>query len=253
MEHKEFRRIVPGADIAVLMIHGIAGTPNQFRDLLPLIPEGISVHNLLLDGHGKTVVDFSKTSMSKWEQQVDRAVAQLLLSHKQILLVAHSMGTLFALEQAVKQPGVAGLFLLAAPLKIWLRPRMYANAFQVYLGKIKPEDIIANATKDSYGIGPDRNLLHYIGWIPRYLELFAKIRETREIIPAVNTPCQVFQSRKDEMVAAGAERYFKENPSITVTCLADSGHFYYGDQDLALLKKAFRDMLKQLECQKEDK
>ena len=46
MNHQEYRRIVPGADMAVLMIHGIVGTPHHFDNLLPLIPENWSVVNL---------------------------------------------------------------------------------------------------------------------------------------------------------------------------------------------------------------
>ncbi|MBR0324808.1 MAG: hypothetical protein IIX11_01590, partial [Selenomonadales bacterium] len=33
----------------VLMLHGILGTPDHFRELLPLVPETWSVHALLLD------------------------------------------------------------------------------------------------------------------------------------------------------------------------------------------------------------
>lgn len=58
MEHREYVRIVPGAKTAVLFMHGIVGTPNHFRDLLPLVdlvPDDWSVYNVLLPGHGGTV------------------------------------------------------------------------------------------------------------------------------------------------------------------------------------------------------
>ena len=73
MEHKEYVRIVPGADTAVLFIHGIVGTPNHFTDLISLVelvPEDWSVCNLLLDGHGGNADDFAATSMKKWKNQV---------------------------------------------------------------------------------------------------------------------------------------------------------------------------------------
>ena len=71
MEHLEYIRIVDHADTAVLFIHGIVGTPNHFHAFIPLVPEHISVCNLLLDGHGGSVKDFSHTSMRKWVVQVD--------------------------------------------------------------------------------------------------------------------------------------------------------------------------------------
>ena len=39
MEHKEYIRVVPGSKCAILMIHGIVGTPKHFEAFLPLIPE----------------------------------------------------------------------------------------------------------------------------------------------------------------------------------------------------------------------
>ena len=39
MDHKEYVRIVEGSKNAVLMIHGIAGSPAHFRELLPVVPE----------------------------------------------------------------------------------------------------------------------------------------------------------------------------------------------------------------------
>lgn len=239
MEHREIRKIITGADTAVLLIHGIAGTPNQFQDLLPLIPDSMSVHNLLLDGHGKGVLDFAKTSMKKWEDQVETAVNELLRTHDRLFIVGHSMGTLFAVEQAVKKPKVAGLFLLAAPLKVRLKGRMFVNAYKVYSGRIDNKDMIARATKNSYGIGEDKNLLHYGLWAPRYLELFAKIHQVRAIVPRLKTPCVAYQSIDDEMVSRDAIRFLRRNPTIAVHELESSGHFYYSEKDLARLSKAF--------------
>ncbi len=243
MQHKEVKKIVNGADTAVLLIHGIAGTPNQFQDLLPLIPESMSVHNLLLDGHGESVLDFANTSMKKWEDQVETAVQELLRTHKRLFIVGHSMGTLFAIEQAVKNPQVAGLFLLAVPLKVWLKGRMFVNAYKVYSGRIGSSDVIAQATKNSYGIGEDKNLLHYGLWAPRFLELFAKIRQVRAIVPRLKAPCVAYQSFDDEMVSRDAIRFLRRNPTIAVHELESSGHFYYSEKDLARLLKAFAGFL----------
>ena len=113
MEHKEYLKINPTASIAILFIHGIVGTPNHFNPFIPLVPSTVSVYNLLLDGHGKAVKDFSSTSMKKWEEQVERAVIQLSETHKKIYIVAHSMGSLLAIEQALRNSKVSKLFLLA--------------------------------------------------------------------------------------------------------------------------------------------
>ena len=125
MNHEEYVRIVPGAKTAVLFIHGIVGTPNHFQDLIPLInvvPEDYSVYNVLLDGHGGTVDDFAKTSMEKWHMQVWGIFEQLSRTHERVILVAHSMGTLFSIQLAIAHPEkVLFLFLLAVPLRPGIR------------------------------------------------------------------------------------------------------------------------------------
>lgn len=240
MKHVEYKRIVAGAETALLMIHGILGTPRHFDVFLPLVPENVSVYNLLLDGHGKAVKDFSRTSMAKWEKQVQDAVDELCGSHGTVYIAAHSMGTLFAIEQAVKNRKVKGLFLMAAPLKLFLKPAMTVNALKVYFNKSEPSDKHAWAAKNSYGIQSGRNPFSYLGWIPRFLELFAKIRDSRKLLPSLKTPCVAYQSCHDEMVTRKAATCLRQNPCITVTELENSTHYYYDDKDMAALQEAFK-------------
>ena len=125
MEHKEYIRIIPEADTAVLFVHGIVGTPNHFITQIPLVdlvPENWSVYNVLLDGHGKGVEDFSRTSMKKWKEQVWRIFEQLAEEHDRVIIAAHSMGTLFAMQLAILHPEkVPFLFLVAVPMRPWVR------------------------------------------------------------------------------------------------------------------------------------
>lgn len=239
MRHTQYKRIVAGAETALLMIHGILGTPRHFDVFLPLIPENVSVYNLLLDGHGKSVKDFSRTSMAKWELQVQQAVAELAGTHKKVYIVAHSLGTLLAIEQAVRNRAIAGLFLMAVPLELFLKPAMTTNALKVYFNKVDPSDKRAWAAKNCYGIVSGRNPIAYLGWIPRFLELFAKIRDTRKILPQLKTPCVALQSCQDEMVTKKAAAYLRQNPRIAVTELENSTHYYYDEADMAMLQKAF--------------
>ncbi len=241
--HAEYNRIVPSADKAIVFIHGIVGTPNHFRFFLPLIPDDVSIYNMLLDGHGKGVTDFAKTSMEKWENQVAAAIAELSAAHKEIHIAAHSMGTLFAITQAIQNPSITKLFLLAVPLKLFLKPRVFVNAMKVYLDRISPDDIVAMASKDCYGIAPDRNPLHYLGWIPRFWELLRKIKSTRKQISLLSTPCVVFQSVKDELISKGASEILRRNPCITVHKLKESGHYYYMSGDLLMMQNAFTEFL----------
>lgn len=239
MAHSEYRRTVDGADTAVLFIHGIVGTPDHFAPFLPLVPAHMSVLNLLLDGHGKGVREFSRTSMKRWESQVSSAVEELARCHERIILAAHSMGTLLALEQAVRHPKITALFLLAVPVRVRVRGSMAVNAWRLLLDRIGPDDLSARAAKRCCGIRLSKNPFLYLGWIPRYLELFGKIRRTKALLPGLRTPCIAFQSRLDELVSTRSSSILRSCPSVTVEELAHSGHFYYDEGDLTRLTEAF--------------
>ncbi len=241
--HREYKRIVERSDKAILFIHGILGTPNHFKHLVPLVPESISVYNILLDGHGKGVKDFSKTSMKKWEEQISIAVSDLAQKHNEIYIVAHSMGCLLAIEQVVNNPKIKKMFFLAVPLKLFLKPKLFINSLKVYFNRVSPEREELMAAKACYGIEDDKNPLYYLGWIPRFLELFSKIRKTRKIIGSVKIPCIACQSSKDEMVSRKAKAILANNPNISVVELKNSGHYYYEKYDFSLLKEALAEFI----------
>ena len=237
--HREYIRIVEGAEIAVLFIHGIVGTPNHFNAFIPKVPENMSIYNMLLDGHGKGVSDFSHTSMKKWEAQIKAITEQLSQDHREIYIVAHSLGTLLAIGQALENPKITRLFLLAVPLNITFKYPALRSVIKVYFGNIKPDDKWALAARDAYGIGLDKNLFKYLGWIPRYLELFRKSRQTRPLTDSLEIPCRVYQSDLDELVSLRSLRYLENRPEITLTRLKNSGHYYYDPEDLAFLVQEF--------------
>ena len=247
MEHKTYVKLIPESDTAVLFIHGIVGTPNHFKDLIPLVPAHWSVYNILLDGHGKGVRDFAKTSMKKWKAQAEDAVEELAKTHKNIFIVAHSMGTLFAIEASIRHPDVVkGLFLLAVPLKISLKPSMFIDCAKVYFNAIRPTDKKALAAKAAFSIQNDWRVWRYIGWLPRYFELFALIRRTRRKVPQVSVPCRTFPSRKDEMVSfPAARKLLRGNPYIHMQILPNSRHFYYDEADHACILAAFKEAIEQ--------
>lgn len=237
--HNEYKRIVNESDKAILFIHGIVGTPNHFKAFIPLVPHNISVYNVLLDGHGRGVKDFSNTSMSKWEAQINRIVDELSASHNEIFIVAHSLGCLLAIEQSIRNPKISKMFLLAVPLKLFLKPKMVSSSLKVYLNKISPDDKVTLAAKECYGIEGSKNPLKYLGWLPRFFELFRKIKDTRKLTGLITARCQVYQSAQDELVSRSSVKYLRNTKNVSVIELGKSGHYYYDAGDLELLKNEF--------------
>lgn len=244
MEHKEYIRYIEGSANAVLLIHGIAGTPAHFRDLIPDIPPDFSVYNLLLEGHGQDVSVFSATSMEKWQQQVQRTLELLFSRHDRILIAAHSMGTLFAIRAAIDSPDqISALFLLAVPTRPWVRFSTMLTALRVAWGNVRPGDTKALAMLNDCSIRLTRKFWKYLGWIPRFWELLTECRRVRLLLPQLQTPALVFQSRVDELVSFRSVKDLTAVPSIQCTVLEHSGHFAYSPEDTQLLRKAFRQFL----------
>ena len=248
MPHQPFQRIVPGSDTAVLCVHGIIGTPDQFLPLLPLIPEAWSVVNLLLPGHGGEVLDFAHTSMDAWQVHVSAAADTLRQTHQRLLLVGHSMGTLLIINEAARRPEqIAGLFLLAAPLVIGPKPSAALDGLRVAFGRTAGHPGAESAQRAcSIHITP--RLWQYLGWIPRYRELFRESAACRSRIRHLEVPITAVQSYRDELVSRRSCRYLEGLPYVDLHVLPDSRHFDYSPADLAALQGYFQAFLRQFQA-----
>lgn len=243
MSHREYRRNVPGSDTVVLFIHGIQGSPDQFSPLYPAVPEDCSIVSLLLDGHGGTVRDFSRTSMDKWKAQVEKEADQLAAQYDNIIIAGHSMGTFFAMDTARRLPDkVRGLLLMCVPLVIRMTMRASINSMKVIFTRPPDKRPMTAAARAAYSIETDRRLWWYVGWIPRYLELFREAREQRGKMADVPVTCLVYQSAKDELVSRRSEAYIAKNPDIQLTVMPSSSHSCFDEKDMALVAEGLRKM-----------
>lgn len=238
MAHKTYIRHTDG-DTAVLFIHGFLGSPEHFEKFIPWVPDDCAVYNILLKGHGGSVRDFADASMQEWKNQVDGVIGELAQKYKSIIIAAHSMGTFFAMDAAVKYPDkIKVLFLLGIPLKIAVKPEAVSNTFKSFFNLIS-EDDAGRAYKKSHSIRLTKRLWEYIGWLPRYRELFAESKRGRETILKVEVPCCIFQSANDELVSMESVKFIPEKPNISLFILQNSAHFIYSDGDFAQIKSEF--------------
>lgn len=243
MKHEELIRIVPEAKTAVLMIHGICGSPNQFRGILPLedtVPENWTLYNIVLDGHCKSVKDFAHSSMKKWKAQVWQVFDRLASDHEQVILVAHSMGTLFAIQLSVEYPGkIPFMLLLNVPIAISLRLNGIHNILKMPFGKLNMTDPRQAAIANATGITMTKKLWKYIPWLGRVIEVLAECEKTRKMIPQITVPCFAYQSQRDELVANRSRKILAQNIAIKVYNMTGSTHYYYGPEDKASVRETF--------------
>lgn len=243
MLHEEYKHIVPGAKTAVLFLHGICGTPNHFRQVLPLesaVPKDWSVYNLQLDGHCKQVEDFGRSSMKKWKAQVDAAFAQLSKTHEKVVLVGHSMGTLFSIRLALRHPEkVAFAFLLAVPVRVAVKPRAVPYLLRIAWGSEDETDPVLVSMRRGCGITQTKKLWKYIPWAPRMVELLHECAVTGKLLTQLRVPCIAWQSEKDEMVSHRAGKLLRQSGRVEVHDLLNSTHFYYPPEDARAIRESF--------------
>ena len=88
----------------------------------------------------------------------------------------------------------------------------------------------------------DWRVWRYIGWIPRYLELFRLSKAARQVIGQVKVPTRVFMAGKDEQVSLRSEKCMAGIPSITLSRMAKSSHHLFIPEDKADIRAALLDM-----------
>ena len=243
MQQCECLRIVPGCKTAVLMIHGIMGKPSYFAPFLPLVPEDMSVHNLLLDGHCGSLEDFCHSSMDTWRQQVFDALELLLQTHERVLIFGYSLGALFAVEAAVKYPDrVAHLFCTALPLLMRMPPAAKIRVWRIIFDRIKPGTPTARMM-GACGTQTTKKLWKYLGTCPRMTELTHQMYRTRALLHRLTVPCQNYMGAQDEMLSQRTDRYLQQFATVVNTVLPHSGHFCIDGRDLPKVQADFTALL----------
>ena len=245
MAHDSQIRIIDDAACAVLFLHGITGSPRHFSHGLPLVdalPGNWSYYNLLLPGHGGGVSDFSRSTMKQWKLKVREVFLELAGSHAQVIVVGHSMGTLFALQLAAEFPDkIPLLFLIASPIHPRVSPRGAMLCLRAVFGAARADHPAEMAIIQAGGIRLTRKLWMYIPWARNMIALLLDARNTKRLLPKVSTRAVIFQSKRDEMVSPSSTKILSKYPNVKLTTLDDSTHFYYSPDDLAQLQRAFSD------------
>lgn len=225
---------------AVLFVHGIVGNSRFFDFLLPSVPPEYEIRALTLAGHDGDALSFSKASMGQWRSQVDDAVTELRRNFGKVVIVAHSMGTLFAIRQAVM--GMAdAIFLLNPPLRLRLTTKLFVTPVKVMFGLTS--DPVTAVAKAAYGVSIDYNPFHYYGWPRRYLELFSEIGQVRKMVSRVHCRTVVFITMRDEMVSPRSAKFFEDFDNCRVELLPTSGHYFYSPADRREISRSLSALL----------
>ncbi len=136
----------------ILLVHGLSDSPFVFRDLAGALAERcLTVHTLLLQGHGTRPGDLIEARAEVWREQVRQHFAALAAAVDQAFIGGFSLGGALATEFALdpETPTPAGLLALA--------PAWELNGLREYLWLAPYADLVADFVEEE----PERNPVKY--------------------------------------------------------------------------------------------
>ncbi len=232
--HKPYFLEAAGSATAVLMVHGIFGSPLQFRNLAQAMREqGFSVMAILLPGHGGSAKAFSKANTKHWQQAVRSAADFLRQRYRHVFMIGHSMGGLLALSEVLVRR-TDGVILMSVPMRIKIGLGNVKMCFKVLFGNPEKDDDFTQCYREAFSVEKG-SLCRYFLWTPQMTGLLGLIGQTRRSISKIQCPVLVIQSRRDETVSWKSIRVFERRlravPAETML-LEKSGHSYHHPEEV---------------------
>ena len=116
------------------------------------------------------------------------------------------------------------------------------NTLKCFMKKVE-NDEVGQAYREAHSVALNYRFWEYLGWVPRYLELFSESKKARETIAKIEIPCLVFQSAKDELVSPKSVCFVPRKENIKLSVLPLSAHFIYPREERRYLEEMFCNMI----------
>ena len=200
----------------------------------------MSSFGILLPGHGGSAREFAKSHRKQWIKYVNCQIEEISKKYPQIILVGHSMGTLLSLLVCEKHEAVVGVVCLATPLSVKVSLKGFVCSLKVLTGHYSQDDEYVLASYRAWSISKG-TWGDYLKWIPRYLDLFHLIYETKKQLPMIKKPLLFIHCQCDEFVRNRTTKILKKKltgDNYELIELCKSGHFYYRGDESQTLEQA---------------
>ncbi len=243
----------PNSNLALLLIHGFAGCPNNFEKLPYYLADNLKIYieAMLLPGHGRTSFEFEKISSDILLDAVIDKIIKLKKNYKKVIVLSHSMGGTLAILANVKT--VFDGLILASPYfrlkfnpKLIFPPEKWIKALAPFVRWV----YTAPSEQPIFKKEIAEQIISY-HWLPSKAGLIAielAERASRDsIIQQIQIPVLVIHSVKDSVACPKAvEEIFSKIPSEDkkIIWLHNSDHVIFWDYDKELVFKSIEDFVK---------
>ncbi|MPM42418.1 Carboxylesterase [bioreactor metagenome] len=232
--------LLPGGEHGVILVHGFTGSPSEMRLLGNYLNNlGYTVIAPRLTGHGATPEAMAGTAWPEWFGNVEDAYLMLKGLCSKIDAVGLSMGGLLSLKMAAEYP-IRRVASLSAPIYIADRRLPMLPLYRLIRRYAPKRRRRFHDIDPIYSVGYDRTPLNCLGSL---LEL---IKQVDRLLPAINQPALIIQSRNDHTVRPKSARHIYDrlgSGEKQLAWLEDSGHIITLDAERDSVFKLVADFI----------
>ncbi len=220
--------------IGCLLIHGWTSSPSELEDLKNHLTEkGIAVATPFLPGHGTKPEHLNEVSWRDWISESEKELAKLRQSAEKIFVGGVSLGGNIAFLLAHNNH-VDGVISMGTPIFL-----NWEWAMKAGMGLINAAGLSHKLVKKRYPADMDRNILaqksQYWEFPAKSVnDVFQIISESKKVMPKIETPALIMQSRNDHVVKPETAEYiYRElaSPIKDLVMIDQSYHVFIIDQN----------------------
>ncbi|WP_025112403.1 carboxylesterase [Pseudomonas sp. H1h] len=236
--------VLGSGEVAVLLIHGLTGTPTELRRVaVGLAKAGHTVYVPTLAGHCGGNADLQATGWRDWYESARNTFVGVRRKHRKVYVGGLSMGAVLSMYLAAEHPGqIEGLLLYSTTLRYdgwsinklaFLTPLLMKIPFGVHLCSfeekppygIKNERLRAIVERQmKEGQSSQAGLLTMEGVTVRELHRLNAV--VKKSMPSITTPALVLHSIEDDITSRWNADYVerKLGGPVTKVLLDDCYH-----------------------------
>jgi carboxylesterase len=188
-------------EIGVILIHGLGATAWETKKLAEYLNErNITTSQVLLAGHGNSIYEFEKSNSMQWYNSIEQAYNSLNTKRK--FIIGSSLGASLAIE-LTQNNNPDGIIFLSVPIYFNDKRIKYTSLLR-YFQRYSHRDIKKEHQPFYHENFPIRILTEMINHINRI----------KPIIPKINTPSLIIQSKNDPRLDPRSAQYIYDNLAL---------------------------------------
>ena len=248
----EYRIDLRGGDHAVLLVHGLTGSPFELKPLARRLHKaGFTVKAPCLAGHCETLERLKTTGWRDWYEMIRRTFLEMNEEYETVSAAGLCMGALLCLQLASDVgPKISSIALLSTtlfydgwslPWYKFLLPISYLPPFRFFYSyrEREPYGIKDERMREQISRLLQEDTFAYSRFPSESMhELFRLIRSVKKILPKVTAPTIILHAEEDDLASLKNAEYVEKyigSSEVRKVIIPDSYHMLTLDNQKELV------------------